>query len=246
MFRCLLPAVLCGFVFAPFAPADDKPADKDKPAEKADKKADAALVAHIRLSGEMDESPVSADGLFGAPPENLKSKLDRIRKAAKDDKVKGLYLEIGDIHVGFGKLNELRKAVGEVRAAGKKVFAYTEDPATKQYLLGLGADVFAVPEAATVNLVGLRAEVTFFKDTLALLRLEVDMLRMGEFKGAVEPFVRDSLSKENREQIESMLNDNFDHEIVGAMIAAPPQRNWTAKKLNELIGAVPLTGKKAL
>ena len=241
---------LCGFVFAPFAPAEDKPADKDKPAEKAEKKAekkpDAPLVAHIRLSGDLDESPVPADGLFGPPPENLKSKLDRIRKAAKDEKVKGVYLEIGDIHLGFGKLNELRKAVAEVRAAGKKVFAYTEDPATKQFLLGLSADVFAIPEAATVNLVGLRAEVTFFKDTLALLRLEVDMLRMGEFKGAVEPFVRDSLSKENREQIEAMLNDNFDNEIVAAMIAARPERKWSAKQLGDLIDAGPFTAKKAL
>src|SRR5689334_13926215 len=108
MIRWLLPAVLCGFVFAPFAPADDKPAEKDKAkaAEKKSEKKDAPLVAHIRLSGDLDETPVSADGLFGAPPENLKSKLDRIRKAVKDDKVKGLYLEIGDIHVGFGKLNE--------------------------------------------------------------------------------------------------------------------------------------------
>ena len=43
-----------------------------------------------------------------------------------------------------------------------------------------------------------------------------------------------------------MLNDNFDHEIVGAMIAARPQQNWTAKKLNELIDAGPFTAKKAL
>jgi protease-4 len=248
MSRWLLPAVLGGFVFAPFAPADDaRPADKDKPAAgKAEKKADAPLVAHIRLSGDLDESPVSAESLFGAPPENLKSKLDRIRKAAKDTKVKALYLDVGEVGVGFGKLNELKTAVAEVRAAGKKVFAYCEDPGTKPYLLGLSADVFAVPEGATVNLVGLRAEVTFFKDTLALLKLEVDVLRMGEFKGAVEPFVRDSLSKENREQIASMLNDNFDHEIVGAMIAARPRRKWTSKQLNDLIDAGPFTAKKAL
>ena len=57
---------------------------------------------------------------------------------------------------------------------------------------------------------------TFYRDTLQLLKLEVDVLKMGDFKGAVEPFTRDSLSKENREQIESMLNDNFDREIVAA------------------------------
>jgi protease-4 len=245
MLRWLLPAVLCGFVFAPFAPADDaKPDAEAKPA--VDKKPDVPVVAHVRLTGDLDESPVPSEGLFGPPPENLKAKLDRIRKAAKDAKVKAVFLEIGDLHVGFGKLNELRKAVAEVRAAGKKVFAYCEEPGTKEYLLGLTADVFAIPEGATVNLVGLRAEVTFFKDTLALLRLEVDVLRMGEFKGAVEPFILDSLSKENRTQIESMLNDNFDNEIVAAMAAARPGRDWTAKLLQDLIDTGPFTAKKAL
>jgi protease-4 len=241
----LLPALLCGFVLAPVSPADDeKPAAKEKAADK--KKADTPLVAHVRLTGDLDETPVSAEGLFGAPGENLKSKLDRLRKAAKDDKVKAVYLEIGGLSVGFGKLNELKAAIAEVKAAGKKVFAYCEDPNTKEYLLGLTADVFAIPEGGTVNLVGLRAEVTFYRDTLQLLKLEVDVLKMGDFKGAVEPFTRDSLSKENREQIESMLNDNFEKEIVAAMAAARPARKWTPAKLQEVIDGGPFTAKRAL
>jgi protease-4 len=256
MSRWLL-LILCGFVFFPFAPAQDTPPTATKEDTPATKKAvksepksvektESLLVAHIKLTGELDESPVSSDGLFGPPPENFKIKLDRIHKAAKDDKVKALFLEIGDLSVGFGKLHELKIAIAAVRGAGKKVFAYCQDPGTKTYLLGLTADVFAIPEGATVNLVGLRAEVTFYKDTLALLKLEVDVLRMGEFKGAVEPFLRDSLSKENRAQISSMLDDNFDHEIVAAMMAARPARKWTAKQLNELIDSGPFTAKKAL
>ena len=245
MLRWLLPAVLGGLVFAPFTPAEDaRPAAENKPAVGT--KPVAPVVAHIKLSGGLDESPVPGEGLFGAPPENLKSKLDRLAKAAKDAKVKAVYLDIGDLHVGFGKLHELKKAVADVRAAGKKVFAYCEEPGTKEYLLGLSADVFAIPEGATVNLVGLRAEVTFYKDTLALLKLEVDVLRMGEFKGAVEPFLLDQLSKENREQIASMLDDNFDQEIVGGMIAARPARNWTAQQVNDVIDSGPFTAKKAL
>ena len=67
--------------------ADKKPAD-DKPEGKV------ARVAHIKLSGDLDESPVPAEPLFGTPPENFKHKLDRIKKAAKDDRIKALYLEI--------------------------------------------------------------------------------------------------------------------------------------------------------
>ncbi len=252
MNRWVLPIVLAAFVLIPYSSADDpKPADSKKAdAKKADaKKADAktaAAVAHIKLSGDPEESAGGGDSLFGAPPENFKAKLDRIRKAAKDDKIKGLYLEIDDLSVGFGKLHELKAAIREVKSAGKKVFAYCEDPGTKSYLLGLAADVFAIPEGGTVNLVGLRAEVTFYKDTLSLLKLQVDVLRVGDFKGAVEPFIRDSLSPENKLQISSMLNDNFDSEIVAAMIAARPARKWNAVELNELIDRGPFTAKKAL
>jgi protease-4 len=243
MIRWLLPIALAAFVFTPFTPAEDAPAPEKTEVKK--EKA-AAIVAHIRLSGDPEESAGGTESLFGAAPENFKAKLDRIRKAAKDDKVKALYLEIDGLAVGFGKLNELRAAIKEVKAAGKKVFAYSEDPGTKAYLLGLTADVFAIPEGGTVNLVGLRAEVTFYKDTLSLLKLEVDVLRVGEFKGAVEPFIRDSLSKENREQIASMLNDNFDNEIVAAMIAARPGKKWTASQVNGIIDGGPFTAKKAL
>src|SRR5215218_5039972 len=84
----LIPALLCGLAFVPSAPADDA-ADP--------KKADTPVVAHLRLTGDLDETPVSSEGLFGAPGENLKSKLDRLRKAAKDDKVKAVYLELGGL-----------------------------------------------------------------------------------------------------------------------------------------------------
>ena len=68
----LLPALLCGFVLAPVSPADDdKPAAKEKADDK--KKADAPLVAHVRLTGDLDETPVSSEGLFGAPGADPKS-----------------------------------------------------------------------------------------------------------------------------------------------------------------------------
>src|SRR5262245_32544792 len=71
-------------------PADTKKDDKKSADDKPESKV--ARVAHIKLSGDLDESPVPSESLFGAPPENLKIKLDRIRKAAKDDRVQALYL----------------------------------------------------------------------------------------------------------------------------------------------------------
>ena len=218
----------------------EKPA-KDDAKAKAKADVDAARVAHIKLTGDMDESPV-ADSLFGAPEENFSTKLARIRKVIKDDRISALYLELGDLSVGFGKLHELRTALGEVRKAGKKVFAYSEEYSAKAYLLATACDLIAVPESGGVMLVGIRAEVTFYKNTLELLHLKADVVKVGDFKAAVEPFLRDSMSKENREQITSMMNDNFENELLKPIAAA---RKLTPAQVEEIIDQGPFTAAKA-
>ena len=232
----------------PFADDPSKPAavKEDKP-KVEDKKPEgkAARVAHIKLAGELDESPAGGEALFGPPKENLKSKLDRIRKAAKDDRIDALYLQIEDLPVGFGKLNELRRAVADFRKTGKKAFAYAEQVGPKEYLLGLACDELYLPESGGVNVVGLRAEVTYYKKTLDKLGLKADVLKVGAYKSAVEPFLTDKMSDANREQIKSMMDDNFDHEIVDAMIAARPARKWSREQVEAVIDQGPFTAKKA-
>src|SRR5262245_17772635 len=69
-------------------------------------------VAHIKFSGDLDESPVAADPLLGISPENFKAKLDRIKKAQKDDKIGGLYLYLDGPSLGWGKLDDLVVLLG--------------------------------------------------------------------------------------------------------------------------------------
>src|SRR5262245_35414466 len=256
MYRTLLPVILTAALLGP-GRADDPPKknpfitgpDKAAPADEKDKakKDDAktAKVAHVKLSGGLDESPVPTDSLFGAPPENFKIKLDRIRKAAKDPTVKALYLELGEFEAGFGKLNELKKAIGEVKAAGKKTFAFAEELKAKSYLLGLACDKLLLPEPGELMLTGLRAEVTFYKGLLDKVMLKADVLKVGDYKSAVEPFLSDKMSPANREQIESMLDDHFDHELVGWIVKARPSRHWTADQVKGMIDQGPFTAKKA-
>jgi protease-4 len=222
--------------------SDPKVEEKARP--KGD--VDAARVAHIKLAGDLDESPTADDALFGPPKENFKSKLDRIKKAAKDDRVQALYLELGDVEVGYGKLYELRKAVADFRKTGKKAFAFCEELSQDSYLIALACDEVALPESGGLMLVGVRAEVTFFKDTLDLLKLKVDVVKVGNYKSAVEPFLRDSMSPENREQIQSMVDDNFENEIVKAIVAARPDKNRSPKQVEELIDKGPFTAREAV
>ncbi len=217
---------------------DKKPAD-DQP------EGTVARVAHIKLSGDLDESPVPAESLFGNPQENLRIKLDRIKKAAKDDRISALYVELKDLGVGFGKVNELRKAIADFRAAGKKAYAYAESLGTKEYLVALACDEIAVPESGELGLYGLRAEVTYYKNTLDLLKLQADVLKMGAYKSAVEPFISDKMSPENREQVTALLDDHFANEIVAAIVKGRPHKKWTAADAKAVIDQGPFTAKKA-
>ncbi len=220
---------------------------KDPKKDDGDKKDDtkAARVAHIKLAGDLSEAP-TGDSLFGAPGENLRAKLDRIRKAGKDDRVKGLYLELGDLSVGFGKLNEVRVALAEFRKSGKKVTAFAEEMGAKAYLVAVCCDAVVLPESGGLSVYGLRAEVTYYKNTLDFLKLKADVLKMGNYKSAVEPYVTDTISKENREQLESILGDSYDNEVVGAIVKGRPAQKFDAEQVKAIIDQGPFTAKKAL
>src|SRR5262245_25563928 len=89
-----------------------------EPTKKSKDKESGPQIAHIKLSGDLDESPTLPDPIFGGVGgESLKTKLDRIAKAQKDENVKALYLEFGGLSIGFAKVDELRRS--EERRVGK-------------------------------------------------------------------------------------------------------------------------------
>jgi protease-4 len=205
----------------------------------------ATTVAHIRLAGSLDEAPVSADPLFSLGAENFKAKLDRIGKAKDDANVRALYLEINGLGVGWGKLHELRHAVADFRAAGKKAFAYLESGDAKDYLLALACDEVCQPEAGWLMLTGLRAEVSFFKNLFNKIGVEADMLQMGDFKGAAEPFTRSSMSPEFRGQFEKVLDDFYEKSFVEVIVRSRPAKKWDAERVKGLIDDGPYTATRA-
>jgi protease-4 len=229
-----LVLVLLPCLVAP-ARADVKP-----PAKPA-----VATLAHIKLSGSLDEGPVADDPLFGSLSESFKMKLDRIKKAKNDAAISGLLLQLDGVGGRWGKLDELRRALADFRKAGKKVYAYLEAGDSHDYLAAVACDRIFMPESGTLMLTGVRAEATFYKDLLDKIGVKADMLQMGDFKGAAEPLTRSSLSKENRQQLESMLEDYYEHSLVDAIVAGRPARKWTDKQVKKLIDQGPFTAKAA-
>jgi protease-4 len=226
----LLAALACAVLVAPL-PAAEKTT---------------VSVAHIKLAGDLDESPVAADPLLGISPENFKAKLDRIKKATHDDKIQGLYLYLDGPQLGWGKLDELTRAIHDFRKSGKKAFAYLEAGNSRDYLIGLACDEIYLPEPGWLMLTGIRTEVTFYKDLFDKIGVKADMLQMGAFKGAAEPFTRNKLSPENRQQLESILDDYYNNSIVHRIVASRKKGQFTSEKVKKLIDRGPFSAKQAV
>jgi protease-4 len=204
-----------------------------------------ATLGHIRLTGDLSEAPVNTESLFGVAGENFQSKLDRIQKAKTDSKVQGLFLEFDGVAIGWGKVDELRRAIADFRKSGKKAYAYIESGAAKDYFVGLACDEVVMPESGWLMLTGMRAEVTFYKDLLDWIGVKADMLQMGDFKGAAEPLTRSSMSEEFRSQLKKVLDDYYEQSYVGTIVASRPDKKWTAAQIKELIDNGPYGAKAA-
>jgi protease IV len=232
-------AVILLVASVPARAADDK---------KDDRPADKPLVAHVALSGDLDEAPVGDSPFGSSTAENLKQKLDRIAKAKADPKVKALLLEIDRLELGlfgFGKVNEVRAAVADFRKAGKKAYAYLPEVGGLDYLIACACDQVIVPESGGFGLTGLHIEVSFYKNLLDKVHVKGDFLTMGEAKGAAEPFTRTEMSPENKKQYNLVLDDLYDHGVVETIMQSRPAQKWDAPRVRALIDEAPYTAKKA-
>jgi len=191
------------------AKSDKAKDDDDKEAKTESKK---VRLAHIVIEGELPESPGEMT-LFGDLGVDLRKTMARLEKAGEDKAVAGVVLQI-DSFMGRGKLNELRDSVKRVQAKGKKVYALLEWAYGPQYELAAACDEIIMPESGEVLLPGVRAEFAFYKDLLGKLGIEADMMHVGDYKGAAEPFTRDSLSEPVRKNMTQLVEDFYDEMLT--------------------------------
>jgi protease-4 len=137
----------------------------------------------------------------------------KITEAAKNPNIKGIFMDLTVVGAGHAKIEEIRNAIIKFKESGKFVYAYAEFYYNATYYLATAADkVFMNPQGEMV-FNGLLADVTFYKGALGKLGVEVQVIKRGKFKGAVEPFVRENLSPENRSQITANINSIFDNMV---------------------------------
>lgn len=133
--------------------------------------------------------------------------LKAIDNAKTDKKIKGISLELDYIQAGITQLDDIRNALTDFKKSGKFVYAYGNTVSQGAYYLGSVADKYYLNPSGVIELKGLSTEVTFFKNFAEKYGIGIEVIRHGKFKAAVEPFLRDEISPENKEQLSTLLND---------------------------------------
>lgn len=178
----------------------------------------------------MDASPFAALSALDPNqqmPVGLNDIIHAIDNAKTDDNIKGVILDLTTFSAGYAKLTEVRNKLNEFKESGKFVYAYADYYYYPTYYVASVADsVFANPEGE-MSFTGMVAQVSFFAGALEKLGVEIQAVRAGKFKGAVEAYTRDNLSPENRQQIEVYINSVFDETLN----AISTSRNLTVEKL---------------
>lgn len=236
-------SALAAGLLAGSTPAFAQEKDAAKKDEKAAGDKKSAIFAEIVLKGSYSEGP-QLPGLFGSISETLRDALARLDKAAGDDRIAGVILKFEDpttLHLDWSKVNEFRQAIKRVRDKGKPVYAWLTMPDTQDYLLASACDKIYMPESGVLLLLGLRAEVTFYKNLFDRLDVKPEMLRVGAYKSAAEPYTRTEMSNEFRQEMTELLDDLY-HQLVAGIAEG---RNLDKAKIEEAIDSGPLTAADA-
>ncbi len=132
--------------------------------------------------------------------------LQNIEKAKNDSRIKGIYLNLTSINAGMATVEEIRNALLDFKKSKKWIISYAEIYTQKTYYLASVSDKVYLNPAGLMELRGLASQLMFFKKMLENLDIDVQIIRHGKFKSAVEPFMLEKMSDSNREQMEKLLN----------------------------------------
>jgi protease IV len=139
------------------------------------------------------------------PSAGLNTILENLRKAKEDKNIKGIYMELSTINTGIATVEEIRNALLDFKKSGKPIISYSEVYTQKSYYLASVADKIYMNPQGAMELKGLGAEIMFYKGLLDKIEVETQVIRHGRFKSAVEPFILDKMSNDNRLQTRGFM-----------------------------------------
>ena len=136
----------------------------------------------------------------------LDQALDALKKATKNDRVKGIYLEAGSFGAYPADLQELRRALVEFKESGKWIVAYGDNYSRAAYYLCSVADEVYLNPIGSIDWSGMSSQPIFYTGLMKKLGVKMQVFKVGTYKSAVEPFINTEMSDANREQVMSYLS----------------------------------------
>lgn len=200
-------------------------------------KPQANTVFKLTLSGTLsDQTTENPFASFNGNDEDNLSLTDvikAIRIAKEDDNIKGIYLDVKDLHGGFAGFEAIHRELLNFKKNGKFIVSYGDSYGQGCYYLSSLADSILVNPQGSINLVGLASQGIFFKDLAAKLGIEFYIFKVGTYKSAVEPYFMDKFSDANREQLTSFLGSIWNNMTM----SISESRGIQQEKLIELINS---------
>ena len=196
-------------------------------------------VYHLQLKGTLEEQGQEDNPFasllndvpgYSAPAQTvgLDDILSNIRLAKSDDRILGIYLEGGSLNVGPASAKAIRDALLDFKTSGKWIIAYSENYGQMNYYIASVADEICLNPVGSVAWNGLSAQKLYLTRLYDKLGIEMQILKVGTFKSAVEPYFRTSMSQEDRLQTEQYLHGIWDEMCV----AVGESRDLTNEQLN--------------
>ena len=167
-------------------------------------------VLEITLDMPIKESSMENEFSIFAPTTGesvyFRNIIKSIENAKNDDRIEGISLKVSSFNGGSSQLSDIRDALIDFKESGKFIYSYSHNSDQAAYILNSTADSLFQNPMGMLFLQGLSGEVMFYKDFGDKYGIDFQVIRHGDYKSAVEPFMRNDLSEENREQMEFLLN----------------------------------------
>jgi len=151
---------------------------------------------------DFDYKETNHDGLINV--------LQAIDYAKTDAKIKGISIENNLSLLGLTQRKSIAEKLEEFKKTGKFVVAYADNYSQGEYYLASIADTVYLNPMGSVDFKGLASEILYMKDLQEKTGIEMEVIRHGKYKSAVEPFLQQTMSDENREQMTVLLNSIWD------------------------------------
>ncbi|WP_420321626.1 signal peptide peptidase SppA [Flagellimonas sp.] len=138
-----------------------------------------------------------------------------IRVASGDDKIEGISLTTSFVQAGLAQTQEIRKALEDFKTSGKFIYAHSDFFTQKDYYLASVADKLYLNPVGGMDFKGLSTEVLYFKDLQEKTGVKMEVIRHGKYKSAVEPYLSNTMSAENREQLRELITSLWGEMLDG-------------------------------